>query len=48
MPTSIPYDPSLVLGNLVTTDKLQVLEEIAASQAVIDSKEDELNLYIEA
>lgn len=30
MPTSIPYDPSLVLGNVVHPEKMIVLENISA------------------
>ena len=29
MPTSIPYDPSLVLGNVVHPEKMIVLENIS-------------------
>lgn len=46
MPSTIPYDPSLVLGGLVTQDKLNVLEQIAAKQAPADAAEDALNNLI--
>lgn len=46
MPTTIPYDPTLVLGNLVSIDKLNVLENIAGLQAPVDAAEDTLNSLI--
>ena len=46
MPTSIPYDPSLVLGNLVHPERLKVIEQIAAAQAPVDAAEDQLNSYL--
>jgi hypothetical protein len=46
MPSSIPYDPSLVLGNLVHPERIKVIEQIAAAQAVIDAAEDQLNSYL--
>lgn len=46
MPSTIPYDPSLVLGNLVTQDALDNLLAISALQAPIDAAEDTLNSYI--
>lgn len=46
MPTSIPYDPSLVLGNVVHPDKMIILEEIAALQAPVDAAEAKLNSLI--
>ncbi|HTH60988.1 MAG TPA: hypothetical protein VL689_12635 [Paraburkholderia sp.] len=46
MPSTIPYDPSLALGNLVSLDRLQVLEQIAQAQAPADAAEDTLNALI--
>lgn len=46
MPSTIPYDPSLVLGNIVSQDKLDNLVKISALQAPADAAEDELNSLI--
>jgi hypothetical protein len=46
MPSTIPYDPSLVLGNLVPQSKLDNLVAIAKLQAPADAAEDELNSLI--
>jgi len=47
MPTSIPYDhPSLVLGNIVDTKVLDILNKIAKLQTKIDSSQDKLNSFI--
>ena len=46
MPTSIPYDPSLVLGNIVPIKKLEHLVTVGALQAPIDSAQDRLNNLI--
>jgi len=46
MPSTIPYDPSLVLGNIVTQQKLDVVTAIAAAQAPADAAEDTLNSLI--
>lgn len=43
MPSTIPYDPALVLGNIVNPDRIKVLEQIAEAQAPADAAEDELN-----
>lgn len=43
MPSTIPYDPALALGNLVSRERLEVLEQIAAAQAPADAAEDSLN-----
>jgi hypothetical protein len=47
MPTSIPYDPSLVLGSLVDQEKLGVLLEIVATQATVDAAQERLHLHIQ-
>lgn len=47
MPTSIPYDPSLVLGSIVHQEKLGVLLDIAAVQATVDAAQERLNLHIQ-
>lgn len=46
MPSTIPYDPSLVLGNIVHPDNLENLTEISAAQAPVDAAEEELNSLI--
>ncbi len=46
MPSVIPYDPSLVLGNIVSEAKLDVLNQISALQAPVDVAEDTLNSFI--
>ena len=46
MPSTIPYDPSLVLGNIVTKEKLDVVTAIASAQAPADAPEDALNSLI--
>lgn len=44
MPTSIPYDhPSLILGNIVDTKVLDLLNQIAKLQMDIDTAQDKLN-----
>jgi hypothetical protein len=43
MTTSIPYDPSLALGNIVNPDKLDNLLELSGLQGPIDSAQDALN-----
>lgn len=43
MSTTIPFDPSLVLGNIVPKKHLDNLETIAAAQAPVDSALLELN-----
>lgn len=43
MPTSIPYDPSLVLGNILEKEKLDVLEKVSALQTPIDAAQEALN-----
>lgn len=47
MVNSIPYDPSLALGNIVVQEKLDVLKEIGKKQAPIEAAEDKLNSAIE-
>lgn len=46
MPSSIPYDPSLVLGNIVSKDKLDNLVKISGLQAPADAAETNLNSLI--
>ena len=43
MPSTIPYDPTLALGNLVTQDRLDLLAQISAKQSPADDAEDHLN-----
>lgn len=46
MPSSIPYDPSLVMGNIVRPERLVNIERIAELQAPIDAAETDLNSLI--
>ncbi len=47
MPSIIPYDPSLALGQLVKQDKLELLAQISTLQAPADAAEDALNGLIQ-
>jgi hypothetical protein len=46
MPSTIPYDPSLVLGNIVEKERLDIIVRIAALQAPADAAQTELNSLI--
>ncbi|MCW1984255.1 hypothetical protein [Xanthomonas campestris] len=46
MPSTTPYDPALVLGNLVEMKRHEVLAQIAAIQAPADAAKDMLNALI--
>ncbi len=46
MASTIPYDPSLALANIVPAKKLAVLEAIAKVQAPVDGAQHELNSAI--
>jgi hypothetical protein len=46
MPSTIPYDPSLVLGNIVPQAKLDNVLKIAELQAPADAAQDTLNSFI--
>ncbi|THU39593.1 hypothetical protein FAM09_13915 [Niastella caeni] len=46
MPTTIPYDPSLVLGSIVHAEILQHMLELSQAQAPIDAAQDTLNSLI--
>ena len=43
MATTIPYDPSLALANIVPEEKLTVLKEIGKAQAPVDAAQEKLN-----
>lgn len=43
MPTTIPYDSSIALGNIVDPKKLEVLEQISREEAPIDVAENKMN-----
>lgn len=43
MPSTIPYDPSLVLGNIVSQEKLDNVVKIAQFQAPADAAETNMN-----
>ncbi len=47
MSSTIPYDPSLVLGNIVSQEKLDNLIKISELQSVSDAAEETLNSFIE-
>lgn len=47
MTTEIPYDSSLVLGNLVSKERLEILEQIADTQAPVNASEEKMNNTIE-
>lgn len=46
MPSVIPYDPSIVLGNIVDPAKLDQLNRIAEKQVPIDNAENNMNSLI--
>lgn len=46
MPSTIPYDPSLILGNIVHPSRLVNIEKIAALQAPVDAAEADMNSLI--
>lgn len=43
MPTTIPYDPALVLGNIVTDEFFNALDQIAKAQSPMDGAQDSMN-----
>ncbi len=47
MPSVIPYDPSITLGNIVDPQKIRFLEEISDIQADADAAEENMNSLIE-
>ncbi len=46
MPSTIPYDPAIVLGNIIDPARLDRLNKIAQRQAPIDAAENNLNSLI--
>jgi len=46
MPSTIPYDPSLVMGNIVDPGKIAQLQKIAELQKPVDDAQLELNALI--
>ncbi|TGO30147.1 hypothetical protein BPAE_0007g00230 [Botrytis paeoniae] len=48
MPSSIPYDPSLVMANIVSNEALQIVSQISAFQAPVDAAQEELNTLLTA
>ena len=46
MPQSIPFDPSLVLGNIVHPDKITALEAVDKAQERINVAQEKLNSLI--
>ncbi len=46
MSTTIPFDPTLVLGNIVPPAHLKTLEQISALQGPVDAAQDQLNTEI--
>ena len=47
MPTSIPFDSSLVLGNLVSEAKIKALQAVEDAQKPIDTAQEQLNDIIQ-
>ncbi|KAI0160654.1 hypothetical protein GGR57DRAFT_519534 [Xylariaceae sp. FL1272] len=48
MPSSIPYDPSLVLANIVGNEALKLVEQISALQGPVDAAQEQLNTLLAA
>jgi len=48
MPTSIPYDPRLILGNLIHPNDIQQLEKVSDIEAPVNKAQDDLNNSIMA
>ncbi|KAL9123824.1 MAG: hypothetical protein Q9217_006785 [Psora testacea] len=48
MPSTIPYDPSLVLANVVSKEALGAVEEISKAQAPVDAAQEDLNALLAA
>lgn len=46
MPTTIPYDPQLVLANIVSMETLSIVDQIADQQKDADIAQDKLNSLI--
>ncbi|KAK0611967.1 hypothetical protein B0T14DRAFT_500943 [Immersiella caudata] len=46
MPSSIPYDPSLVLANIITEDALKIVKDIAKEQATVDAAQAHLTALL--
>jgi len=46
MPSTIPYDPSLVLGNIVSDKALSLVSQISALQAPVDAAQEDLNTLL--
>ncbi len=46
MPLSIPYNPSLALGNIIDPDALATLLQISACQALVEAAHDKLRSFI--
>ena len=46
MPSTIPFDPSLVLGNIADPGKIAALEAVAEAKRPIDLAQDDLNSLI--
>lgn len=46
MPSSIPYDPSLVLANVVSVQAIEIVEGISIAQAPADAAQEDLNALL--
>lgn len=46
MPSTIPYDPSLVLGNVVSVAAIETVKEISEVEAPVDAAKDYLNALL--
>jgi hypothetical protein len=45
MHSTIPYDPQLVLADIVSQDALDLVVKISDAQAPVDTARDKLNSY---
>ena len=48
MSQSIPFDPSLVLGNLVHEENIETLNSIAVAEKPVNTAQNQLNAAISA
>ena len=46
MPQSIPFDPSLTLGNIVHPEKIKALQAVDEAQQPINLAQEKLNSFI--
>ena len=46
MPSTIPYDPSLILANVISEKALDIVEKIATTQAPVDAAQEDLDAML--